>query len=498
MTRDLPPALCGPACHIRRRLALRADKRAAAAGSTDLRRTLRLGLAALAAAAVGVGGVLPLAYADELTDKRDQVSQQIQSTNAQVSSANQELSAASQALAQSQQQLAQARDQLAETQQQLKAAQKADDASAAKLADAQNELEKAKAQVAEGQRNVDAQQQKVGNVARTQYQQRTGLVGIGMLVTGERTSDVSNRVQWSTTVFDTTQSELDKLHDTQRQLTEAKDRQVEIERQMAAERAAAAANLDRSEHLQSMAEQQSAAVAALVKSNASAEDAAKAQLAAEEQHLQGLTAERTQVEQRIAERVAQEKAEAARKAEEARKAREAAAAAKAAAAAAASKSSSAKAAKATAAAKSADSGAVNATSQSSNAHHGFIYPAEAPITSPYGMRLHPVTGVYKLHDGTDFGASCGAPIKAAADGVVKERYFNAGYGNRLMIDHGKVDGRFVTTGYNHAVNYIVNVGQHVTQGQTIGYVGTTGYSTGCHLHLMVWLDGELTNPMSWY
>ncbi len=122
----------------------------------------------------------------------------------------------------------------------------------------------------------------------------------------------------------------------------------------------------------------------------------------------------------------------------------------------------------------------------------------ANITSPYGMRFHPILRYWKLHDGTDFGAGCGTPIRAPYSGRVAERYYNAGYGNRLMIDHGTVDGRFVTTGYNHAIRYTVWVGDHVSKGEVIGYVGTTGYSTGCHLHLMVWLDGKRRNPMTWF
>ena len=114
-----------------------------------------------------------------------------------------------------------------------------------------------------------------------------------------------------------------------------------------------------------------------------------------------------------------------------------------------------------------------------------------PITSPYGRRLHPILHVWKLHDGTDFGASCGAPIRAAASGRVTNRSFNSGYGNRLMIDHGTLSGRRVTTGYNHASRYIVGVGATVRRGQVVGYVGSTGYSTGCHLHLMMWLDRQL-------
>jgi murein DD-endopeptidase MepM/ murein hydrolase activator NlpD len=114
------------------------------------------------------------------------------------------------------------------------------------------------------------------------------------------------------------------------------------------------------------------------------------------------------------------------------------------------------------------------------------------------MRFHPVLHYWKLHDGTDFGAGCGTPIHAAYSGRVAERYFNGGYGNRLIIDHGRVDGTYVSTAYNHAIRYVVGVGQHVRQGQTIGYVGTTGYSTGCHLHLMVYLNGSMVNPMTWY
>jgi murein DD-endopeptidase MepM/ murein hydrolase activator NlpD len=81
---------------------------------------------------------------------------------------------------------------------------------------------------------------------------------------------------------------------------------------------------------------------------------------------------------------------------------------------------------------------------------------------------------------------------------VAERYFNSGYGNRLMIDHGYIGGNYVTTGYNHAIRYTVSVGEHVSKGEVIGYVGTTGFSTGCHLHLMVWLNGRVVNPMRWF
>jgi murein DD-endopeptidase MepM/ murein hydrolase activator NlpD len=139
-----------------------------------------------------------------------------------------------------------------------------------------------------------------------------------------------------------------------------------------------------------------------------------------------------------------------------------------------------------------------ARSATASADHGFSFPVVAPITSAFGMRFHPILRYWKLHDGTDFGAGCGTPIRAPASGRVAEKYYNAGYGYRLMIDHGFESGRFVTTGYNHASRYTVHVGQRVRKGQVIGYVGSTGYSTGCHLHLMVWLNGRLVNPMIWF
>jgi len=130
--------------------------------------------------------------------------------------------------------------------------------------------------------------------------------------------------------------------------------------------------------------------------------------------------------------------------------------------------------------------------------HGFAHPVPGPITSPFGVRFHPVLKVWKLHDGTDFGAACGTPIRAPFAGRVQGMSTSAGYGRRLLLDHGRVDGRAVVTAYNHGLRYVVRPGQRVRSGQVLGYVGRTGYATGCHLHLMVWLDGALANPMTWF
>lgn len=122
--------------------------------------------------------------------------------------------------------------------------------------------------------------------------------------------------------------------------------------------------------------------------------------------------------------------------------------------------------------------------------HGLRRPVGGPITSPYGTRVHPVTGQRKLHDGTDFGVPCGTPVHAAAAGTVTGRSSGGAYGKRIVIRHRP---GFETT-YNHLSAQAVSVGDRVRAGQVIARSGTTGLSTGCHLHFMVRNGGKPVNP----
>lgn len=119
-------------------------------------------------------------------------------------------------------------------------------------------------------------------------------------------------------------------------------------------------------------------------------------------------------------------------------------------------------------------------------------PVQGSISSRFGMRLHPITGVYKLHDGADIAAPCGAPIRAPAAGVVTRTGWHRAYGWRVFVDHG---GALVTA-YNHLPAVDVAVGTQVAAGQQLGRVGTTGLSTGCHLHWMAWRGGALIDPLA--
>jgi murein DD-endopeptidase MepM/ murein hydrolase activator NlpD len=119
------------------------------------------------------------------------------------------------------------------------------------------------------------------------------------------------------------------------------------------------------------------------------------------------------------------------------------------------------------------------------------------VTSPFGSRKHPLTGVTKLHTGVDFAATQGTQVYAAAAGKVVFAAMTSAYGNRIVIDHGTVDGKRLETTYSHLSGLQVAAGQTVAAGTPIGLVGSTGLSTGPHLHFEVILDGNYTDPVPW-
>jgi murein DD-endopeptidase MepM/ murein hydrolase activator NlpD len=116
------------------------------------------------------------------------------------------------------------------------------------------------------------------------------------------------------------------------------------------------------------------------------------------------------------------------------------------------------------------------------------------ISSGYGMRMHPILGYSKMHRGVDFSASTGTPVFAAGDGVIKQAGLNGSYGNYIQLRHNGD----ISTAYAHLSRYAKGIrnGVRVKQGQVIGYVGTTGRSTGPHLHFEILKNGDQVNPSS--
>jgi murein DD-endopeptidase MepM/ murein hydrolase activator NlpD len=129
----------------------------------------------------------------------------------------------------------------------------------------------------------------------------------------------------------------------------------------------------------------------------------------------------------------------------------------------------------------------HSTVQRSASAAGLIWPVNAPVTSPFGWRWG------RMHEGIDLGAPYGTPIAAAAAGVVIYAGWLGGYGNLTVIDHGGG----LATAYGHQSRIAVSLGESVAQGQIIGYVGSTGHSTGPHLHFEVRVNGQPVDPLGY-
>lgn len=130
----------------------------------------------------------------------------------------------------------------------------------------------------------------------------------------------------------------------------------------------------------------------------------------------------------------------------------------------------------------------------SYASSGFAWPTEGPLTSSFGMRMHPILGYNRMHNGIDIGAPYGQNVVAAQDGIIIQAGWIKGYGNTVIVAHG--DG--ISSLYAHLSRILTSEGESVSRGSTIAQIGSTGLSTGPHLHFEIRKNGEPQNPMNWY
>ncbi|MDO4715974.1 MAG: M23 family metallopeptidase [Propionibacteriaceae bacterium] len=444
MNRDFPPANGGP------RNAM-----------TGLR---RLGVAAVCAVLSLTAA--PLAFADDLDDQRSRLREQMSQTRSQIDEFSGKVAAAVEKYNASKAQLAEAEAKLAAAESATSTAKREDDLRAAELAAAEAALEAAKAEVIRAKAAVEEERGKMGEVVRENMVASTPLVNFAMFVEDLKSSDIGSRLQYSAAVFSARSANMDRLTEAQFRLEAAEQRAAEAEAKAEQAKQRAAEQLAETQRREAAAAELRGKVASLVESNAKLKGEAESELAQAESDYKKMESESAELDRRIAARI-----EAKRREEAASRA---------------SRSASSS-------GRSSGGGGGSYTSNSS-----LFWPAQGRPGSPFGMRLHPILGYYRMHWGTDIGAGCNTPLFAAGDGVVTEKFYNSGYGNRLVIDVGRINGSYISVGYAHATRYVVGKGDRVSRGQIVGYVGTTGLSTGCHLHLEVWQNGTKVNPMKWF
>lgn len=386
----------------------------------------------------------------ELEKRKRDVSGQIDGARQDLNHSSKALQQAVARLDKARRELSTAENHLATTRGQLSVARAHDREMQRQLTAAQAELRTARADLADGERRVADSEDEVKALTLEALQNPDrGMQAFAKLLQGESPRQFTERLALSRTLSDAQIAKLDQL-DAARVMLELQRQAVQkLRDEVASKRQEAAENLQRMEELEAQAVAQQAEISDLVERRNSARRSAQRAKDADERTLAELESQRRSLEAQIR-RLAQ--SEAGRR--------------------------------------------PNPDSGSGGGGGKLSKPVDGYITSHFGYRIHPISGVRRLHAGTDFGAPCGRPIRAAASGTIVSAGWAGGYGNRTVINHGRMRGVNIVTTYSHMSRYAKRSGS-VSRGQVIGYVGTTGASTGCHLHFEVLRNGSFVNPLGW-
>jgi murein DD-endopeptidase MepM/ murein hydrolase activator NlpD len=411
----------------------------------NTRRRVSWTLALLGTIAFAVGPASLAARADNLKDKKHHVQQSVKAATGDLEESSKAVNSATQRLQAAQVKLVGAQRTLAQTQGALAAARVIDQQMQAKLATAQAALVHAQADLAAGVAAVKQKRLDISRAAADVYQfGDPRLLGISAVLNEHGDlADLTTQLNAIDTMMQNQTQLLGQLRATETQLKQQQDKVAAAKADVAAQRQQAAVNLARRQTLERQAVTARAAVVSLVSARRTAAAQARVARASDLRKLKQLKNEEARIKRMILAR----------------------------------------------AHKSRGHGFTGSAG-------AFLLPpvANSYITSPYGWRKHPIYGYWGLHDGDDFHAPCGVPERASAGGTVIDEYFSDVWGNRLFLDVGRVNGKTMTLIYNHISSYRAHTGDHVRRGQTVAFAGTTGWSTACHLHFTVMLNGTAVDP----
>ena len=403
-------------------------------------------LAILCTLAVASGPAVPFAHADDLHDKKKKVHQQVQAADEDYDDASAALVKATKRLEAARVSLAAAERRLAETQGQLTAARVLDAQMQAKLAQAEAELAQAEQDVRDGKARLKEQRADIGRLAAADFQYGDpALMGLSVMLNSQNPEDLTTQMNTVDNLMSRESNAFDQLKATQALLRVQEDKVAKVRAEVAEQRRLAAANLVHVQQLEQAAAANQAEVAQQVALRSQAAAQARQIRQADLARLRQLKKREAKIQQQILAKAAHDKGGYA-----------------------------------------GDTG-------------GFLYrPVPGAVTSPFGWRRHPIYGYWGLHDGVDFSTPCGEPMRAGGSGTVISEYYSSVWGNRLYLDVGRVNGKSMVLIYNHASGYKAHTGDRVGRGDVVAYAGTTGWSTGCHLHFTVMLDGNPVDPMQFF
>ena len=396
------------------------------------------------------------APATELHDRERRVHREIDRAKTELRHSSRELVRATTRVLKVEARLEDAQRDLERRRVEVAAAELVDAKMQSQLEEATARLDRARADLARGRRSHEAQEQVLRRIAAETYQGGSpGLMGLTLVLTSRDPAELSTQLNVVQNVMDKESATLQRLEASSVLLEMQKQRVAAAVKEVEVRREAAARTLARKQVVEARAAAASDRVAKVLVEQKVARKQALRTKRADQRRLHQLRKERGKIERLIRRHEAKIRRQRSK-------------------------------------------AAIRRAKHASHARSApLMWPVNTYITSPYGMRLHPIYHRWTLHDGTDFGAPCGYPVRAAAGGRVIGRYYNVGYGNRVIIANGYMRGVSVTTAYNHLSRYSTYVGQRVRRGDVIGYVGSTGYSTGCHLHFMVFRNGRTVDPMNW-
>ncbi len=406
------------------------------------------------AGSVSASALRGAASADDVNQRSKALAKQMAALRESLEGAQSDFVEAAVALKESEAGLATARAALAEAQSRLAEAAARDAELASQLSVAEAEEAKAARELASRTDEEADTRKALGEIARSAYVGNQ-VTGLSIVLQAESAEELTERLAVAGAALRAQNGAIERLSVQQAEMRAQSSKLTAVRAQVAELKRQSAIVVEQRRVAQAAAAEAEAQVSALVVTQQGAVQALEGKIQGERERLDALQAEQNKLKAILAAR-AKAAAEAARR-------------------------------------KAAKQGSSGGTSSAPASGGTLGYPVSASISSSFGMRYHPILHIYRMHTGIDFSVGCGTPVYAAADGQIISSGGAGGYGNRVVIDHGYLGGAGLATTYNH-LSRIVRHGGSVSRGQLIAYSGTTGLSTGCHLHFEALSNGGYVDP----